>query len=666
MPHSFQVDGDSFQIVVEAGPGDTRVDDMVGSGYYMHNPDPNHFYDLVGVVPGYVGAFAQRSGFPQGAGGQLLHSGTPPNSQRMYFFPGTSRNSASNVTVSYNPYYSVFDDDLYVQYDESSTGSLIASNRMSNSGVSRRPVFGNDLVVVPFTTAESAEMFAGTVHADITGTMTCSSASATITSISSALTANQQAQVLGSFFKNTGDSDATDAVYRIIAVNSSTSVTLDRPYGGSNSGASKAFRISAHEQMRVTDGTFRTGETWSSFTRCAFAWGRFLANSHDPNDLSNTSGYRGMNTLRWSGAIGAQDEGTSPFTGMFGFDPSAYRRFSGSGGEIVGIIPYGDAVLVFQERLLTVVYGQPVFDGLGSLDFSTTYPISVTQYTEEESFTVSPYGVFFLDRIRGLCRWSGDGPPVPVGKGRVAKVIGSRAWDSYVFYHADSIIIASNSFDWVVYHIPTDSFTTQELGTTMANLRDFQIGRGEVNSDVMAYGEETLVAMDSTLAKVCDVGYPFMFPPSTFQDTDMNTDVIGDSVALSIETPKLGDPSLILRPRRIHVTYKLSENTSISTKARLTVKLFTGDYFPDTSGNTPDDSVTPSFTFDATPSPDINSSFVGNYTTRSVEVRTPSLAGPLIAVWAYTSGGVKDVVVKRIIVEGDVEGSVINSAWNKQ
>jgi len=516
---------------------------------------------------------------------------------------------------------------VYAQYNESANASVVRSSYSAATNTFYSTTFIDDALWLGG--GSSSIILSGTVHAEYTGTATFSAGSPTVTAISSTLTAAQQKQMVGSWVINTGDSSSTLAVYRVQSVDSSSQITLDRNFDGSNTGSGKAIQIAAAVTPRCsTNAFFTTSSSYAAFYT-ASAWGRLVVGGPVTNlpTFAFTDTYR----LRWSGIVGS-DEGTSPFTGIYAYHDDGYRDFKNDGGPIIDIKQTGDAVVVFQRRQINVIYGSPVFDGAGSLDFSTIYP-----FRQAGSIGVSvdtPYGLYYLDKIRGLCLFDGSGAPRDISKYRANKFIQENGLTRIAYFGDNIFMYSTSDIDVLVYNVPSDSFSSMK--TTGKTFTRPQTGRGSI--DNVGTGEELFVELDTDSGKITDIGYAFSYPYVTNLEEDYET----SAVSFVIETPPLGDPTVLLRPERITLTYRTLENTDTDPWVKVTVQ--TG---LDASPSSDHVYATTSADFTDT---------AGAYVTKVLEIPDVPARDTMLAIKIESQNKAVDFEIVRCVVEGTAEG----------
>ena len=598
------------------------------------------------ALSGSTNLMSKRSGVPYAIGGtDLTVVGANPTD--FWFFPGTKRDKSAGTEVDNSVYYvgevdGSLNSNIYAMYDESTAGIKVRDS-ISNTG--RCSAFLADRVMFGTGTGGLVEL-AGTVHAEYsTGTATFTTGSTTV-NLSSNLTGDQADQFIGSWIRNTGDSASTRVNYRIIAASNGpgSTVTLDRAYNGSNNGSGKNFIINAAETVHMDTGiTDSTGAAVHVPTAVALlgVWGRlaFVDSLYDE-----------ATTIRWTGVVGSS-EGTAPRTGIYAVNDDGFLQLSGDAGKIRSIKTYGDAVLVFQDNALTVLYGAPVFDGTGSLDASTkfTYASPITRYANytQDIGIETPYGFFFLDRRTGLNLF--DGRPTPISSNRVNKYIANNSLELLAYVN-DHIIIHTplradnDASSCLVYHIPSDSFSLIPKTAGFTPMR-LQPGRGTIED--VGLGKESLVGLQGsysnpgvdTSPKLWDFGYPFFGNQVTANSQEAD----GTDVDFVVESPAFGDTVALLRPTKVYITYRLTDEGA--NDPGLIVTLNTG-----LENSSYDSSHT--WTSTASQLPETGDRFQ----TRMLYVETLERS-PSIKVKVASSGVAQRLDIAKIVIVGDAEGS---------
>lgn len=608
---SFNKDRSQARLVVEPAPGDT----LAFGAPYTAVLESNEFQLFQNVVVRRERAWRLRQGFGLALNGADLTAGTSTQN-RVRLFPGTLRGGATK-----NPYYiyDVTNGDIYAQFDASSAATTVATDHVGGSLNTWSPgeAFAQDLL---FTASPLGNTFvmAGTVHSMYTGTATLTSSSATVSSISPALSASEQTNMVGSLLTATNDSLTTSAVYRIKSVDSATQVTLDVVYAGSDAGASKSIRIAASAPTKVSPGVFSSSNNHGNCKFMAERWGRVIRGFTYEALAFNS--YRG-NRIRWSG-IADSDEGTTPFLGVNAYHADGYLDLPGRGGDIVYMTSYSDALVVFQKRLMTVLYGAPTFDGEGSLDASTTFRCSVP---DGNAVCATPYGLYFYDAGGSIKVWTGQGEPRSVSpEGMSYTLVTSPI--SYMGYYSGYLVMSvSGSTTGWLHHIPTGSWS-KLVGSDMDTWRGFTSGRGSLDGGQY----EHLVTLDHSLDKLIDVGAPLLF-----DDVGAPSDGGGTRPTLLIETDVIaGEFYEYLRPRRLYATYELEDD---GTDPTLDITVYTS-----TESSEALEQQTVSFPLTS-----------AGITTKEEAVNVQAAPGVLVRI--THSGQTDALVVRRIVVECDVE-----------
>ncbi len=420
--------------------------------------------------------------------------------------------------------------------------------------------------------------------------------------------------MVGSFLVCTDDSTTTAAVYRIIAVPSSSSVTLDRVYNGSAAGAAKNITIKCAARYRSTSGVITDSTSLSDMRATAYAWGRLVVSEN-----------RNKRRLRWSGLVDAGDEGTSPFTGIYGFHDDGYLDMPESGGHIQRIIPFGDSVLVIQSRLITVLHGAPTFDGVGTLDASTSYS---SRYLRSEAYVVTPYGLFFVSE-EGLMLFTGSGRPTPQSTGLTTNAILVNSATRLGFF-GGYLLLMTGTNDSLIYHVPTQMFTVMKNAESIQHPYNIQAGRG-------AYAgvpQDRTVGFNGKYTVDVSAGLDRLL--GTY--TDLGLDLDSGTMPLAVATPFVGPPHIRLCPEQMFTTYALD-----GTSTTLAVTVSTG---------------LPLSTIDSTRTQTVtlteSEATAGGYETVCSQL---NLAGDTMMKVSFTTAGTATrAEVMQIVVEGTVEG----------
>ena len=418
-----------------------------------------------------------------------------------------------------------------------------------------------------------------------TGTVTVANGSATVVGAGTAFTS----AMVGAFFRtNISGSGFSDAFsYKIIKVNSATSITLDRNWVGVGA-AGKAYEISSTMEYMVGVGVFVEAiyappapapRTYLYAGVAGNAWGRFLVadffENYDPNiSVTVQPDTRKRSRLRWSGLIDSQEGLTAPFLGQFGFHPNGYLDIPVDSGAITGLANFGNAVMVFSDRSIHIIYGSPTFEDVGSLDASTVYHgynVSPNTWCE------TPYGVYFYDTVRGLCLWNGSGAPKIVSGPDILRTVQAVAPTTIGYYNEHLFMFGGLSATRaLMYHIPRNGWT--EI-TGKVNLIDAQPGRSQgvaIASDhyLVAYSGRTVV----NVANILDNPgvEPRDFAQAGLPDS-------GTLFTVTAKTGNIGDLADSLRPERMFLTYRAVDVSSPYTPANPEVLAFLNSGLPDSS-----------------------------------------------------------------------------------
>lgn len=480
------------------------------------------------------------------------------------FYDGPLR---SGVTL--RPYSGVCNDAGAIEWSTQYSSSGRQSSGFGATGalpVSKLPVVNDCLLIVgreaasatyPNRAASDSLIYSGGSTTGIgAGTATMTSGSAIVTGSGTSWTS----AIEGIFFSVDTDTSYR-AFYIVKSVVSTTSLILDRPYAGSATGAGLAISGSRVRNLHApTAGPWGVANSIVACKVAAAAWGRIAAGSTREAGATGTPGsstpeYRSR--IRWSGLIGS-DDGAGAVTGMYAWHVDGYVDLASTFGEILALVPLGDALLAFQESGLTVLRGAPVYDGAGSLDASEVH--RGVAINGGFAFESTPEGVFFFDKNVGPCVY--DGQRVQrIGDKRVTRTMIPYGITACGYYDGKVVFSGTTTKGLFVFDTATGQWTFHDPG---AAIHCLIAGRVEQNEDLVGLGSGT---------QVVNVTNMFDAPGVAASDWD------GTSIIADIKTGKLGDAITHLRPERMYVTYRLTDLTT--TNPYLTTTTTTG--LPDTS-----------------------------------------------------------------------------------
>jgi hypothetical protein len=390
-----------------------------------------------------------------------------------------------------------------------------------------------------------------------TGTVTVASGSAAVTGSGTTFTSAME----GATLEVTGDTYLY-AYYRVRRVVSATVLYLDRPFAGSNPGAGRSYTIRGTISIlfAVTANPFGAAGQDQCFKLACGAWGRLVVASTREAGPTGTVGNdtpEYPSRIRWSGAIGS-DDGVSGASGFYAWDSNGYVDLSAKYGEILALVPSRDSVLAFQSSGLTVIHGDPVYDGTGSLDISETHPgVAINGGFAFES---TPEGVFFFDKNVGACVYDGT-RVVRLGDARVTRTMLPYGITAVGYYDGKVLFSGTTTPGIFVFDTATAQWSLQVPPAIVSCLI---AGRVENDEDVVGLGGGTQVV---NLANMFDA------PGVAATDWDSSAFVV------DIKTGKIGDAVAKLRPERAFITYRLTDLST--TNPYLSATITTG--LPDTS-----------------------------------------------------------------------------------
>lgn len=554
---SYSPDGTKFTLVIEDFHTLNTDNSAITVG-------PSDFLKLVDTLPHLPGAVRRGAAKPALGTGHALASGIGSG---MAAYTGPIQ----NANLYNTPYYGNSTTACYYQTTDNSGNSITgvdigyAQSKAGACAVTSRAMVGDILfqgtvdTATPFG-ADTVVMFGGTAHALYsTGTATFTTASKTI-SLGTAISAANQVDFIGSFIVNTQDTNP--GIYRIVDCPTTTSVTVDRAYIGSRSGVASTFKISpVYNQPAVTgmDSSHSANVVGGSVLG---AWGRLVLGNVITGAAQTKANLRPARIV-WSGVIDSYEPyasfaaATTPFYGVHGFHATAYLDLAATNGAIGGLYRFGSAVVVLQERAFTAIYGSPTFDGPGSLDASQVYSgFSIVPYTGVET----PYGFFFLDRVKGLCKWDGSGVPTRV-ESQAKNDIGILG-ATQIGYFNDYLLIGKGTYNTygILFHIPTGRVSS------IVDMQYTCLQRGRDQG--RAWSDHYLVGYSSA-------GYIVNLSNMTNPGTGGNDGII-ENVNVQLRSGVYGDPSVLLRAQHGSITYRLTDPGGGSYPPYMTLSVFSG------------------------------------------------------------------------------------------
>jgi len=363
------------------------------------------------------------------------------------------------------------------------------------------------------------------------------------------------------------------------------------------------------------------------------AWGRLVY----ANVLNPTTGLYVTNRIKWSGIPGSiepftvANPQTTPFIGADGFHTNGYLDLPASGGDIVGLTQFGTAVVVFQQRKMTILYGSPTVDGAGSLDANTSYDASL--YLGCELVANTPRGLFFYDYVKGLMVWTGSGAPTKVsGDGQRLFLINNPP--SCMGFVDDHVVLTgfSGGGGGLAFHTTMGSWS-EFTSADFAYVNSLQPGRGSIAQGLY----ELVVGLDTATRKLVDFGVCFA------EFNNGGADHAGTAVDFDIASSSIGDGESFLRPERAYITYMMNDGGT--PDPALTLSIYTGMNVGQSAA-----ANTASQVF----GPVAGTTFV----TRVMEMNLS--AAPSLSYQVRLTGVPTYCAVNQIVITGSVEGM---GAW---
>lgn len=534
--------------------------------------------------------------------------------------------------ATYRPYFGTCLDGSNVEYyvqTESSSREL--GDSLSSGGygvpVSKCPTVdgwlvmpGRDVLNTTDTNCAALAVIYGGATASVvgytTGTVTVASGSTTVTGSGTTWTAAME----GMAFYVIGDLYGY-AFYRVKKVVSSTSLTLDRNYAGSVTGAGKNYGMRAAQILATSEaGPFGQSGTFPRFKIAASCWGRLVAASTreaGPSAAVGNTTPEYPSRIRWSALLGASEGSNAAISGIYAWNAAGYIDLAAKFGEIIALAPTAGSLVVFQESGMTEILGAPTYDGIGSLDASEVYP-SVA-INGGFAFESTPLGVFFFDKNVGPCRFDGTRVSRLADK-RLTRTMLASHDIKHVGYYDGKVLFSSDSNAAIfAYDTASDSWTQH---TPPAAVKCLIAGRVENNEDVVGLAGGTQVV---NLANMFD------------NPGDDDTDYDGTAIICEMITRHFGNHDRRYQPDYVRVTYKLTDVGA--TNPYFTVDSRTG--LPGATNSNP----TASTDFTETTTPE----------TRHVS-HVSSTADNMLSLRLLQVNGAGAFEVYRVYVEGSVIG----------
>jgi hypothetical protein len=211
-------------------------------------------------------------------------------------------------------------------------------------------VHGGEIIMGGGTTAPVC--WSGSVKADYTGgTASTTSGSTTITGTGTAWMANAEAGMY-LWFDSTAGGGLSNRMFRIVSVNTDTSITVDRAPDATV--ASKNYIIQSVGAM-MTDLT----SVWSGYTpegsaMCSHQGRVFIGNTRE-------SAIYKPERIRWSAL---PQEGSGKYIGRDYWQANAYTDIgTGLGGDIVALASVGSDLVILKEGAVYALRGAVASDG---------------------------------------------------------------------------------------------------------------------------------------------------------------------------------------------------------------------------------------------------------------------------------------------------------------
>jgi hypothetical protein len=539
------------------------------------NPIGSLWQTLKNVLTDLPGVLRKRGAISY-AGSSTAITGTASSPTLLAFYDGPILGAAT-----YQPYvaYRWDSPSTFALRIQNSTGAPVEISSTERTAFASKCPTINEILVMPgvryhpqggLYNAAEPTLYGGADGSVLTysaGTVTVAAGSDTVTGAGTTWTSS----MIGMFFRSTPDSAAYEsALYRVVAVNSTTELRLDRGYAGDSAGAGKAYSLDIVRQMYATASTpFSVAGSGMPARVAASAWSRLvLANTNETpgTAISSVTSRTALfpTRVRWSGAIGSDEGVNAAAYGMWSFDANAHVDLNTQFGQILALAPSRDFVLAFQESGLTVIRGAPVYDGAGSLDISEIH--RGVAINSGFAFEATPQGVFFFDKNVGPCVY--DGARVQrLGDARVTRTMLPYGITAVGYYDGKVLFSGTTTAGVFVFDTATAQWSFQSPPYPIYCL---VAGRTSSDHDVVGVSYDDVT---DTGCWVVNLANMFDAPGTAATDWD------GTAFTVDIKTGKLGDTLTHLRPERAYITYRLTDLTT--TNPYLSTTITTG--LPDTS-----------------------------------------------------------------------------------
>lgn len=301
-----------------------------------------------------------------------------------------------------------------------------------------------------------ARWYMGNKQTYSTGTVAGSSGSPTLTGTSTVWSSNVEE---GMYFCT---ADSNPKVYRVLSVNSNTSITLDRNLSAALSGAS--YSIQPIAPVTTENTNLRKGSTQANILDVG-SWALTFHNGRifytDPDD--NT-------TLRWSGTT--VDVGTdSSYVGVQVHDDNAFFKLTPSAtGEFRTLLVENDSVVALGQKGISSLRGSVATDGT-DLGASEKVISDTASFTYSKGFAHTPLGVvialssgLWILREGSLLPWAQE---LDFPRGDDASI-------SYAEYPSPRLFVecaassAQDTYSIYEYDFDTSCWSTQSFSSSMS------------------------------------------------------------------------------------------------------------------------------------------------------------------------------------------------------
>lgn len=641
--------GSKFRLVIDRFDGAVGNEGTSGPesvGRYMQIPNDtmleleNALVDIDGV--------ARRRGATKASAVGANDIVTATSGATLTAFRGAPLASAATV----GPYVGTTLPSLgtaSTAYLQAAAGASVTTG-LSSTPVSRCVSLGGGMILLAGrNNAETAYpneprslyLISGCVSSYSTGTVTVTTASASVIGVGTTWTSAME----GGFFEFPDDGAGYKKAYLIRKVVSTTSLILDEPFYGDPTYSGVAGRGYSISPRQFFYGNGKTTSPWGTATT-GYVTARLVAEYGNRVVVGWTKEHKTASTapsdatapeyktrLRWSGIIGSSEGYDSnaaisssnnlATTGMWAWHMNGFIDLNPRYGALQALRQFNGSLVAWQEKGMTIIFGTPIYSGLGSIDATTTY--SDIEINGGFAYEETEYGIFFVDKKRGPMVYTGSGKPEALPMSRFIKNE-VRAFD-HVGYVNDHVLflnsgIGSSTFRAWMFHVPTGRWSL------WTNSSSFTITHPQRSNDheccaLLENGSGSRVISLDSLTR----------PDGTVADSD------GSTIQFSVQTRHFGDPGVSIRAEKVTATLRYTGTTPL---------IFANLYNSTPLGGTPK----------IVPLVGVADSSPGDSRLKTWSKEVAMDSGPAIRAEILESSSAGHLEVVRVVVEGTVEGEI--------